>query len=356
VIRTQQHNREDARSSAGTAKSVYVYYMGWSHVYYDSRQFKAKPEKVAQGCVDFMINGTVNHNPKVPDRGDGHALELGRQKIVIPNVVAGPYTVSDVTQLDKFSANTQIDLTQYAGNFSLASSTDNIISVVSPSSLAVHPGKPYYLGSCRTERLGCIRFSWNKSSAEQMSVIGKVGASGVVTPFPIDQEILQNDGLWGCPTSDFIKMYPEELTKEAFIEKMEPSDGKKRTLHALRVVGIIAAWLSLYCCFDGAANSAEMLAGVLSFVPVVGDLLLNAFEGIFTASLCCISCTMGLACGLLVVGVVWLLCKPVLGGPALIGSIVLFIVAVAVGFASPRDPKKMRPEVVEKPYNPFEED
>jgi len=328
VVRSEQNQSEPV------ATAVYKYSMGWSGVYYDSTQFKATPQNIAaSGCADFMYNGKVNHNPALPDRGDGNPVELGRQLVRATEVKAGVFTMSDATQMEKFTANAQIDLTPFTSKFSLKGSTDNIVTKIGPDTVSVHPERMYYLSSCKDDRLGCLRISYNASEAEFVSVLGAAGSAGVMAPMSVPPK-------WGCGAQDFIRMYPEEMTKEQMITQMREENDA--TTWAFRVVGLVMAWLALYCCFDPIATAADVMGDVLSYIPFFGEFLASMLEGVVTMFLCLISCGIGLSCGLFVIGLVWLGMRPMVGGPIVGAAVVMFLFAFFASRSSERDPKKMR--------------
>lgn len=332
LIRTERPQQ----STSSKSKSVtnYKYRMGWSDVYYNSAEFKATPYNIAAaGCPDYLYKGKVNPNPKAPDRGDGHPVELGTQHIIATSVIAGAYTFSDEDQLKKLKAEERVPLTPFMSKFTLPVGTDNIVTAISKHTVAVHSKQPNYLATCKSDRLGCVRISYNKSAATHISAIGLVGASGVMTP----QNIAKT---WGCPTTDFIRMYPREMTKEEMIAEMRKENHAQTWV--LRLVGLLAAWFGLYCCFDPIATAANKMADVLSYIPCFGEMLSSALEGIVEMFLCIISCGFGMSFGLFVIAVVWLGMRPMIGGPLMAASLTLLLVGYFAMRKSERDPKKMR--------------
>jgi len=334
LIRTEKDPHKSSSSKEKKSVSNYKYRMGWSDVYYNSAEFKATPYNIAAaGCPDYLYKGQVNPNPKAPDRGDGHPVELGTQKIIATSVIAGAYTFSDEEQLKKLTAEERVSLTPFMSKFTLPVGTDNIVTAISKRTVSVHAKQPNYLATCKSDRLGCVRISYNKSAATHISSIGLVGASGVMTP----QNIAKT---WGCPTTDFIRMYPREMTKEEMIAEMRKEN--HATTWVLRLVGLLAAWFGLYCCFDPIASAADKMGDVLSYIPCFGPMLSSALEGIVEMFLCIISCGFGMSFGLFVIAVVWLGMRPMIGGPLMAASLALLLVGYCAMRKSERDPKKMR--------------
>lgn len=332
LVRSQRRRR--TKQSSTDTVTTYRYRMGWSDVHYNSHDFKATPQNIqSSGCPDFVYNGQVNHNPAVPDRGDGNPAELGRQTVRATSVVAGAYTFSDEECLKVLDATERVSLTPFASAFTLAAGTDNIVTSINKNTMTVHPDSANYLSSCRTDRLGCIRISYNKSEATHISVIAKTGASGVMEPFPTEKT-------WNCPATNLIRMSPKEMTKEEMIAQMKAENDA--LTWGLRIAGLILAWLSLYCVFDPIATAADVMGDVLSYIPVIGEMLESALEGVVTMFLCLISCGFGCSCGLLVIAIVWVAMRPMIGGPLLGGVIVLFVVGYCALSKADRDPQKRR--------------
>lgn len=325
--------RRRSSSGSGTA-TVYRYSMQWSDTYYDSKDYKGTPESIkAAGCPDFVYNGVRNNNPAPPNRGDGEPVSIGRQVEHAPSVVAGAYTVNDENCMKQFEPTTSVDLSPYASSFGLSATTDNIIASVTPSTVAVHSNAPNYLSSCASDRLGCIRISYTQSNATDISVIAKVGASGVTEPFPMDKS-------WGCGAQDYIRMYPEKMTKDEMIAKLK-GDNHALTW-ALRVVGLLLCWWTMWCCFEPIASAADTVGDYLSYIPVLGEGLESLLEGVVEVILCLFSCSVGCCCGLFVIAIVWVALRPMIGGPLLGGCVVLAIIAFMGLSMANKDPKRMR--------------
>jgi len=317
--------------------------MDWSPLYYDSRQFKAEPQNIASaGCPDFLYNGQVNHNPALPDRGDGKAAELGTQQIIAPSIAAGGFTLNDETELKKLEADERLSMMPFKDHFStLSTTTDNIVSSISKDTLAVHESDPGYLSTCASARLGCLRISYYKSGATHVSVMGKAGGSGVMEPQPMSKT-------WGCDSSMFIRMYPQEMTKEEMILEMRKEKDIKTWV--LRLVGLLVAWLALYCCFNPIALAADVMGDCLGYIPFFGPAVESLLEGVVEMFLCIISCGFGCSCGLFIIAIVWLGMRPLVGGPLLAGVILLFIVGLCACHNAERDPRKIRVKAKQKPY------
>lgn len=329
-----QSTRRRRSDVSSTTITTYRYGMDWTAAHYKSQDFKGTPENIkAAGCPDFIYNGQVNHNPEAPNRGDGEKASLGTQLVHATSVKAGAFTVGDETLMKKFDANHTISLDPFKQSFGLPASTDNVVNALTPNSLAVHADSPNYLSTCKSNRLGCLRISYSSNSASHISVMGKVGASGNVEPFPTDKS-------WGCGEDSFIRMYTEEMTKEDMIAKMK-GENEARTW-AIRIVGLFACWIAMWCCLEPISSAADAVGDILSYIPILGEALESLLEGVVDFIVCFISCSIGCCCGLLVIAIVWVAMRPVVGGPLMGGCVVLGILAIVACKMSVKDPKRMR--------------
>jgi hypothetical protein len=317
-----------------TTATKYYYKMAWADTWYNSREYKATPTNIKNnGCPDFVVDGKINHNPSPPNRGDGHPIELGRQDAYATSVVAGGFTFSDAANIKKFKAEQVLSMVPFASQFALPTTTDNIVSLIGKSTLAVHTEKPKYLASCRSERLGCIQLQYFKSNSSHMAAFGLAGGSGVISPFKAKEG-------WGCPAADFIRMWPKEMTKDQAIADLRSE--LSATTWIFRIGGVLLAWFALYCCFDPIASGVDMIGNGLSYIPCVGGWLESALEGVVTMFLCLISCSIGVSCALFVIAIMWLAMRPIIGGPLLASVLLLCLVGYCAGKRSKRDPKYMR--------------
>jgi len=321
-IESKQTNNNLIKTEKATKTArdgEYSYDMAWSPVWYDSRTYKREPGIIkSSGCPDFVYNGTVNHNPTFPDRGDGRPVQGGLQAVASTSIKAGAYTISHpnaMSVLTTFS-NNSVPISKFAGNFNLSTSTDNIISKVTAHTVTIHPTDPMYLSTCREPRLGCIRISYNSTKVEHVSLFAKVGAAGVTQAQPMD-------GSWGCGPKEFIQMYPEKLSKQEMIERM--IDEKKEATWSKRVAGLLMCWLALICLvYPVAALPGFTRAYVL---PGVWKWMSRLFEGLVTLTMMICTCTSGCGCGIAMIAITWITLRPIIGGSLLAVFLLLNCVA-----------------------------
>jgi len=297
----------------------YSYAMAWSGVWYDSRTYRREPSVIqSDGCPDFVYNGSVNHNPTFPDRGDGRPVQGGLQVVASTSIKAGAYTIShprSMAILTKF-ANNSVPMSKYAGDFNLATNTDNIVSNVSANTVAVHPTNPTFLSTCREPRLGCVRIAYNSTKVNHVSMFAKVGAAGITQAQPMDSS-------WGCGPRDFIYMYPEKLSKEEMIAKMVAEN--KATVWSTRLAGLAMCWLALICLVYPVAALPDFTKAYA--IPGVWKLMSYLFEGLVTSFLMFCTCTCGCGCGIAMIALTWIALRPVIGGSLIAMFVILNCVA-----------------------------
>jgi len=319
----------------------YKYHMGWSNVWYDSFQFKATPDQVQKsGCTDFVYDRKVNHNPHPPFRGDGKRVQLGRLSTWGQFVKAGGFILADETLLKTIEADEDIPMTPFKSGFSLPENTDNIVTTIAPNTLTVHDDSPMFLSTCKNDRLGCIRISYQKASVSHISVIGFTGASGVMEAWNVEGQEAKYpmQKSYTCDTTPFIKMIPSEMTKSEMIAYLRGPHSVQTW--ALRVACMMALWFGFYCALDPFASSSDRMASWLANIPCCGPSFGKAMDGIVEMFVCLISCALGVSCGMIAAGLVWAGLRPVIGAPLCAGGVVMFCIGYAALNRAWRDPRK----------------
>merc|ERR1712151_804363 len=108
-------------------------------------------------------------------------------------------------------------------------------------------GDNYVLRSCKEDRIGCIKLSYKQSDATSVSVIAHLASAGLTQPHEFE-------GSWGCSTSKWSTMKPKPLSKDDMLAELK--DENNAQMWVLRFVGLIMAWLSLWCCLQPIAAAA----------------------------------------------------------------------------------------------------
>lgn len=339
---------EKTSSRRRQSKTSYSYRMGWAGQHYDSTQFQSTADTVASnGCPDFIYNGAVNNNPKPPSRGDGREVSLGTQTVRTSQLKTGAFTVSDEDAISHITPGNELSMRPFADQFTLQQGTDNVLSEVTTATVAVHAGQDSYLSSCRDQRLGCIRISYKDAQdTTHVSVIAKVGASGNVEPMVYDES-------WGCDKMKRVLIYTGEMTLVDMIHRLREEANLRKWLW--RGLGLLGAWLAVWCCFEPISAATEQVGDILEKIPVFGDFLGGTLEGLASIALCVVSVTTGCGCGLLVITIVWLAMRPMYGAAAACVVLVLFGVAYLAVYRGERQfkgPRRFAPRLQAKQEAP----
>lgn len=340
----------EEESSKGNGKTKYYYKMDWSGEHYNSEDYVNPPQNIKNnGCPDFVVNGKTNHNPPLPDRGDGDLVGLGRQEAHQTSVRAGAFTFADEKLMKNFKADTPVSMLDFGYEFGLSTYTDNVVSVINKETLSVHPDNADYLSTCKTKRQGCLQIQYLKTNATHMTVFGLAGSSGVISPFKPKHAML------GCKEKDFIRMWPMQMTKEEAVNamKLEAWEDVGGIVHGvLAYGGVLLAWWALYCFCDPIASGARPAQAVLSCLPGT-RWLESGLAGRAWKYVCIMSCSVGLSCALVIIGLLWCVAHPIRGAPFLTCALLFCLIGCSTWG---RGGKKLeeQPLVVEQPpvYTP----
>jgi hypothetical protein len=338
----ESESSEGTEEDSASEDMEYKYHMAWSESWYNSHEFKATPENIgASGCPDFLTDGKVNHNPEPPDRGDGQPTQLGSQTshstlIRAGDNIPGRYSFTNREQLQTLEATERISMRLFKDMFSLPANTDNIVNKIDASTLAVHDGKSYYLSTCKDDRLGCIRISYNKSNATSISVLGRLGSSGVVWPYGIKAK---GPAPVGCVSSEIIRMYAGKMSRAEMMEKLLDPYDEERVSY--RIGGLILAWLALFCLFDPCAAHADVMNSVIHYIPCL-NFSIRFFEGLATMFVCLVACMCGLGCGLAALACTYAIISPLIGAPIAAVAFVCICGGCIALKKGDRDPRKFR--------------
>jgi hypothetical protein len=168
-----------------------------------------------------------------------------------------------------------------------------------------------YIQTCRVESVGCVRIKYYKNSATQPTVLAHVASNGRLKPQDVPSS-------WLCPAASRQWIDKEKLTFEQFIRRL--TDAEKAMKWIFRALGILAAWLSVFCIFSPITTAADLLGDCVSFIPCIGGMIEDLIEGLVTSLVCVLSCGIGCSCAFFVIAVVWLVMKPLYGSLLLIAA------------------------------------
>jgi len=275
------------------------YKMGWSGSRVDSSNFHQDPDRA---CPDM---GAAGGNPQAPsDISMGLSATKYAEMLQVGNH-DHPITLNQEL-IERLTPGTPVELGKYASDFSGPPSGHawERPLKISSSSLVVSGS---YLKTCSTDALGCVRISYRKSAPSDLSVFTRVLSGGKTAPEPIP-------GGWACSGKSWQTMREGHLDKAEMVEMLHAENTMMTWV--IRVAGVLLAWWAVYCCFTPFVAGADVLGDCINFLPCGGyaeDLL----EGVVTWVVCGMSCGIGCSCALLVMGVVWVVMRPLVGGAIL---------------------------------------
>jgi len=328
VYQCQETEHTENRKVNGREESrkTYSYSMVWSDQPLTS-SFHEYPDYVNRYCPGIRDFGG---NPPWPA-----GLPMGTQERYSANVRLGSFLLADDLTQRGFVADVPVDLTPFAANFP-AVPPERVPTTLAPGDLAP-TGVPGELGSCAGPRLGCIRVRYAKNSATGASVTASIvpspsGIYGLTAPMTMAQT-------WGCPSGMRSDIQPGLMALPEMVEKML-SENRQEVL-LTRLVCILVAWFAVFLCMAPFWMAAETIGNLLDYIPFVGGMLESIVETMALSVACCCSCTTGLLMSFIVIGMVWIVMRPVYGTCLLLVAAALVVGGLIFqGNASSRSSRK----------------
>jgi len=152
---------------------------------------------------------------------------------------------------------------------------------------------------------------------------------------------------WGCSEGTWYAFETADYTKAKVLEIAQNANDTQVML--LRLIGVIMAWVGVYCILYPIVAMADIMGDCLEWIPCVGDMLSNIVEGMVTCVICMVSCSSGTACALFTIAIVWVVMRPLVGLGLMAICILLFVLAgyVMKQFHDPEkaSKKKRRSEI-----------
>ncbi|CAE7514140.1 unnamed protein product [Symbiodinium natans] len=300
-----QSVREEVQKDKTKIK-VYSYRAEWRSSHVDSSGFATTPQAMhakRQGCPGFT------HNPAwpqdVPEHVSGamaHSIQLG-PLTVGKDLLSGGGSGFGGLHADM---SRPIPLQSFAHKFkavhTLKSPPVHGYASIAPHNTAIGTTGSYII-TCSDQRIGCVRISYYKNWDTGASVISAVqGGQSVPVDVPAS---------WGCSADKYDALSGGVQTLQAFSTALEEANTTSTWI--MRFVGLCFAWITVYCCFQPIAAAADGVGDCLRMIPCAGMCLEDMLEGVVGAVLCVVSCCFGCSCGLLVLGIVWLVMRPLIG-------------------------------------------
>lgn len=320
--------------SARTAKegnrkyTVYSYKLDWMDVPIDSTGFSKTQQAldaVRMGCPGFQ------GNPPWPTN-----IEQSTEMEMAQSLKAGSFIISHELLkggkggIDgglKPDMTRPIPLTEFsnaalapASSLPQAPSSSGFTSITS-SQVAVGVGGNELVTCSEPMKVGCMRIQYFQNWDSHASAVAAVDTVGNTKPFHVDSS-------WGCKGDDFSALEVGSYNLPDFVSRLHESNQARTWM--IRICGILAAWLAVFCCLQPIAAAADVLGDCLNFVPCIGNFLEDMVEGMVTGVLCIVSCGVGVSCALLVIALAWLAMRPMLGGLLIFLCVALFCCANAI--------------------------
>eukprot|EP00413_Alexandrium_margalefii_P017010 CAMPEP_0204529304 /NCGR_PEP_ID=MMETSP0661-20131031/9992_1 /ASSEMBLY_ACC=CAM_ASM_000606 /TAXON_ID=109239 /ORGANISM="Alexandrium margalefi, Strain AMGDE01CS-322" /LENGTH=543 /DNA_ID=CAMNT_0051535321 /DNA_START=69 /DNA_END=1700 /DNA_ORIENTATION=- len=295
------------------------YSMAWSSSPVNSADFSRPLNVVAQGCPGI---DQVHGNPVAPSN-----LDMGESSDYASDVLVGDPADGFMLNRDlvtRLLPDVPVDLAPFQGRFALGqtAASQNIRPWIRP--LEVTKDNVMVVGShlqtCATAMLGCVRIGFYRSNSTNPSMMTKVLSGGQTAKEPVP-------GSWGCKPNDWQAIIPQKATKDEMITVLQ--DMNRTRVWILRIVGLVLAWMAVWCCFQPISAAAEIAGDCMNMCPC-GGYIDDFLTGLVDSVICFLSCSIGCSSGLFVIAIVWLYMRPLIGGLVLTAGILLCLCAFGV--------------------------
>jgi len=277
VENEQSETRKDNVGGGKTTTKTYTYNVQWQSKWIDSSKFRMRESD------NFRNNCGVN-NPSWPSD-----VPVSEKKYA-ESMEAGPFRLPG-TYVKKVPLDTPV----------LASSI--------PAGWTLN-GTTYYSNQWKLQNsIGQVRvvFSGNDWNRPMVTVLGQ-NNNGAIGPW------IASDS-WLCSGFDLWDLRMGVVSKDDLFEKLRTESSLLTVF--LRFAGFFLAWFALSRMFGPLEIAADC-------VPCVGPYLGDCISCVT----CCVSCVPAFACSILVIGVVWVVMRPMVGIP-LIGVALLALTVFA---------------------------
>jgi len=175
--------------------------------------------------------------------------------------------------------------------------------------------------SSRVPRLGCVTLSYKVSAPAMVSVIADITARQLAPK--------KTPSSWGCSGSEFSEFTEGNISEGKMLAKLTSANSMMTWI--LRFVGILGAWMAVYCILSPITYMADKIGDVADYIPCVGGFLESFIEGVVGAVVCFISCSCSCSCSLTVMALVWVFMRPLYGAVFLL---IALCCCGAAGFAA----------------------
>lgn len=313
-----------ANQQVKTTVTTYSYATQWSSSWVQSSSFAQTVQALqarAAACPSLDAKGG---NPPWPSN-----VIQGTQTFYAQSINAGAYTIPQNLLTPSWGTglapNQAVALGNFTANFQpLSSMTYNFVTSPAPptsmsvTNMAVNSIGGNYLVICQTPSIGCFRLSYKMNGNTAVASLGAISSGGTMTAMDIPS-------YWGCSATTFFALSGQTRSTISLNDMVNDLHSVNAAWSwVIRIVGLIFAWTAVYCCLGPLTAATQLCGDTLGCIPCVGGYLEAIFDGVMEIIICTIACTSGCACGLFVIGIIWVGMRPVVGGPILAAACVMF--------------------------------
>lgn len=323
------------QGSQTVSKTTYSYSMQWTTTAVSPSSFH-RPDVAANACPGLNAYGADTKWPLNVNPGSSTNYQQF--------VNAGPYKVTNTFMQSAdgggLPPDTPVNLSPFAGK--LASL--NMLPTYPPkgqdwrmtSSNTAVSGQ--YLVSCSSPTIGCMRLSYKVNGATSVGAFASIGSDGTTQPVNVPW-------FWGCHAKSWMALMGYKSTPTISTLVASLHDQNTVRTWVLRAVGLVLAWMAVYCCLSPLTAAADIMGDWLRCIPCIGPSLESILEGAVECVVCIIACNTGFSCGIFVIACVWVIMRPLIGGLIMAGALLLFVAGWAIVHYSKK--KSVNPKVVQ---------
>ncbi|CAE6911733.1 pex6 [Symbiodinium natans] len=179
---------------------------------------------------------------------------------------------------------------------------------------------------------GDLRVCFSRSDVNQVSVLAGVKKVGSSLSLVLSDTHLRAKTELRSQTQGYVLRKNKLLSLKQLVD--EEKSYNVNALYFGRVVGPLILWAAFYCFLSPLIWVVDKFGDTLKGIPCIGGVLgflADFVETLVTCLVCMVSCSLGLACGLLAMAVAWLAFRPVTGAILLTVSVALFVAVIVFG-------------------------